>query len=315
MDFRRINRDLQVEFSRKKMLAEKRAANNLARVNSVPAYQKLDSLERQMVLEISKCKSRSETYKNLKTNLETLRTEKNKLLELMKLKESDLKPKYSCKNCQDSGFVAGRPCECFKKRKNLELIKAFGLLANKDCSFKNFDTKICKNAKQAENLKKIAEILEKWAEKYPNNTKNNTVIVGKTGVGKTYLTSCLANELLEKDVSVCFVSAFDLNESFLKYHTSFDKTKQTWLEPFIEADVLFVDDLGTEPMLKNVTKNYFYLVLSERERFNKPVIITTNLMLDELNNRYDERICSRLCNKRNTNLIFIDGDDLRRINK
>jgi len=315
MDFRQIDKDLQVEFARKKILAEKVAMQNQKRVNSVSAYKKLDGLERQLVLEISKCKTKNDSYKNLKANLETLRTEKSKILSLLKLKESDLKPKYSCKKCLDSGFVNGRPCECYKKRKNFELIKAFGLLANKDCSFASFDTKICKNEKQAENLKKIAEILEKWAGKYPNNTKNNIVIVGKTGVGKTYLTSCLANELLEKDVSVCFITSFDLNESFLKYHTSFDKTKSTWLEPFIEADVLFIDDLGTEPILKNVTKNYLYLVLSERERFGRPVIITTNLMLDELNNRYDERICSRLCNKRNTNLIFIDGDDLRRTNK
>ena len=313
MDFRQIDKDLQLEFAKKKIIAEKIVAQNLSRVNANPVYKKLDRLERQLVLEISKCKAKTETFKNLKANLETLRTEKNKVLVSMKMKESDLKPKYSCKICSDSGFVNGRPCECYKKRKNIELIKAFGLSANKDCSFKNFDTKICKNEKQAENLKKIAEILEKWAEKYPNNTKNNIVIVGKTGVGKTHLTSCLANELLEKDVSVCFITAFDLNESFLKYHTSFDKTKYSWIEPFIEADVLFIDDLGTEPILKNVTKNYFYLVLSERERFGRPVIITTNLMLDELNNRYDERICSRLCNKRNSNLIFIDGDDLRRV--
>ena len=313
MDFRQIDKDLQVEFARKKVMAEKIASQNLSRVNANPVYKRLDSLERQLVLEISKCKTKNDSFKNLKANLETLRTEKSKILASMQMKESDLKPKYSCKNCLDTGFVNGKPCDCYKKRKNMELIKAFGLQANKDCSFKNFDTKICKNEKQAENLKKIAEILEKWSEKYPNNTKNNIVIVGKTGVGKTHLTSCLANELLEKDVSVCFITAFDLNESFLKYHTSFDKTKYSWIEPFIEADVLFIDDLGTEPVLKNVTKNYFYLVLSERERYNRPVIITTNLMLDELNNRYDERICSRLCNKRNSNLIFIDGDDLRRI--
>lgn len=312
MDFRQIDKDLQVEFATKKVNAEKQASQNLSRVNSNLAYKKLDSLERQLVLEISKCKTKNETFKNLKANLETLRTEKSKILASMKMKESDLKPKYSCKACLDSGFVNGKPCECFKKRKNMELIKAFGLSANKDCSFESFDTKICKNAKQAESLKKIVEILEKWANKYPNNAKNNIIISGRTGVGKTYLSSCLANELLKKDISVCFITAFDLNESFLKYHTSFDKTKYSWIEPFIEADVLFIDDLGTEPILKNVTKNYFYLVLSERERFSRPVIITTNLMLDELNNRYDERICSRLCNKRNSNLIFIDGDDLRR---
>lgn len=313
MDFREIDKILQQEFASKKVNAEKLALENLKRANTNPVFKQLDSIERQLVLEISKCKSKTESYKNIKQNLETVREEKLKILKNMNLSLVDLKPSYACKMCEDSGFVYGKPCTCYKRRKNNELIKAFGLSANQDCSFDTFSTEICKNEKQAKDLEKISKILAKWAEKYPNNSKNNLIIAGKTGVGKTYLSSCLANELLKKDVSVCFISAFDLNESFLKYHTSFDKTKSTWIESFIEADVLFIDDLGTEPILKNVTKNYLYLVLSERERFNRPIIITTNLMLDELNNRYDERICSRLCNKRNSNLIFIEGEDLRLI--
>lgn len=311
MDFRQIDRDLQKDYATKKMIAEKQVAQNQLRANSCEAYKKLDSLERQLVLEISKCKTKSETHKNLKQNLEYLRCEKLEVLKKLKLSPGDLKPKYACKICMDSGFVDGKPCECYKRNKNARLIEAFGLSANKNCTFENFDTKICKNAKQAENLKKIAEILKKWAGKYPNNTKNNIIIAGKTGVGKTHLASCLANEFLNNGRNVCFVSAFDFNDSLMKFHTSFDKDKSSWIEPFIGADVLFIDDLGTEPMLKNVTKNYLYLVISERERFNKPIVITTNLMLDELGNRYDERICSRLCNKRNSSLILIDGDDLR----
>ena len=132
-----------------------------------------------------------------------------------------------------------------------------------------------------------------------------------TGVGKTYLASCLANEMLKKEYSVCFVSAFALNESLQKYHTTFDGSKSLWLDPFIDADILIIDDLGTEPMIKNVTENYLYLILSERERFSRPVIITTNLKPADINSRYDERIYSRLCNKKNAQLFRIEGDDLR----
>lgn len=311
MDFRQIDKNLQAEFASKKMNAEKIVAENLAKANSNPLYVKLDALERSFVLEISKCKSKTQSFINLRQNLATVREEKAKILKTLNLSAGDLKPKYSCKLCDDSGFINGKPCECFKKRKNEELIKAFGLSAKENCTFDNFDTKICKNAKQAEILQKIAKYLEKWSEKYPNNDQYNIIISGSTGVGKTYLTSCLANEMLKKDKTVCFVSAFDLNEAFLKYHTSFDATKSSWLMPFIEADVLFIDDLGTEPILKNVTKNYLYLILSERELFSRPIIITTNLLLNELNNRYDERICSRLFNKRTSKLIHIEGEDLR----
>ena len=311
MDFRQIDKDLQVVYATKKIEAENIASQNLSRANSNLIYKKLDNLERQLVLEISKCKTKNQTYKNLKTNLETLRTEKAKILSSMNLKENDLKPKYSCKICSDSGFVDGKPCVCYKKQKNKKLIEAFGLSVNSSCTFENFDTTICKNTKQADTLQKLAKILQKWAEKYPNNEKNNIVISGKTGVGKTYLTSCLANKFLAEDRSVCFVSAFDLNESFLKYHTSFDKTKYTWIEPFVESDILFIDDLGTEPMLNNVTRNYLYLVLSERERFSRPVVITTNLLPQDFLTRYDERIFSRLCNNRYAYVWQIEGDDLR----
>ena len=309
MDFRQIDKDLQIEFATQKMNEEKVASQNLLRANSNPVYKKLDSLERELVFEISKKSPRSESFKNLKENLKTVREEKSKVLEKLKLKESDLKPKYSCKICSDTGFVGGRPCECYRKKKSKMLIEAFGLSTNRSCTFENFDTKICKNEKQAEALKKIANNLQKWAEKYPNNEKNNIFISGKTGVGKTYLTSCLANKFINDDRSVCFVSAFDLNESFLKYHTSFDKTKSSWIEPFIEADILFIDDLGTEPILKNVTKNYLYLVLSERERFSRPVIVTSNFNPLEILDRYDERINSRLCNKRYSHMCLIEGDD------
>ena len=312
MDFRQIDKFLQTEFAKKRMRADKIASRNFVLANKNPAYRRLDEIERELSFEISRCKTSTVKYKNLKENLSVVRKEKAKVLKSMKLKESDLKPKYECKICEDTGFVSGgRACICYKKRKNEELIKAFGLTASEECTFGGYNTKICKNEKQAANLQKLAKVLQKWAAEYPDNQKNNILISGQTGVGKTYLASCLANEMLKKEYSVCFVSAFALNESLQKYHTTFDGSKSLWLDPFIDADILIIDDLGTEPMIKNVTENYLYLILSERERFSRPVIITTNLKPADINSRYDERIYSRLCNKKNAQLFRIEGDDLR----
>ena len=144
MDFREIDRILQAEFASKKVAAENLAAENLKKVQANPAYKKMDAIERQLVFEISKCKSKNDSYKNMKQNLEFVRKEKEKILTGFGLKQVDLKPNYSCQMCQDSGFVLGKPCECYKKRKNIELIKAFGLSASKECSFECFDVSICK---------------------------------------------------------------------------------------------------------------------------------------------------------------------------
>ena len=171
MDFRQIDKDLQVEFATKKINAEKTASENLSRANSNPVYKKLDALERQIVLDFSRCKTKNLSYKNLKANLETVREEKQKILNLMNLKTSDLKPKYACKICSDSGFVDGKPCLCYKKRKNLELIKAFGLSASKDCSFENFDIywikQICQRLSQANHIGGIDSTKDQgiWCEK------------------------------------------------------------------------------------------------------------------------------------------------------
>ena len=118
-------------------------------------------------------------------------------------------------------------------------------------------------------------------------------------------------EFLEKNHSVCFVSRFEMVNCFLKYHTSFDAEKYSWIQPFIESDILFIDDLGTEPKLKNVTINYLYLVLSERERYSRPIVITTNLNAKDILDNYDERIYSRLINKQSGVVFKIEGDDLR----
>ena len=79
--------------------------------------------------------------------------------------------------------------------------------------------------------------------------------------------------------------------------------------------MLIVDDLGTEPIFKNVTKEYLYLLLSERSRLNKLTVISTNLGPQELMNRYNERIFSRLFNKRESLNYQINGKDIRLSNK
>lgn len=312
MDFYQIDRDLQKEYSTKKMKAEKLVSETFAKVNSNPAFKKLDNIERELVLEISKCKQKNQAYKNLKQNLETVRDEKNKILAKLNIKPSDLKPKYECKFCLDTGFVNGKHCECYKKERNKRLINLFGLQVSNDFSFQKFDVKICNNTKHAAELTKAHSKLQKWVESYPATNKKNIVITGKTGVGKTFLISCMANELIKKGIDVCFVSAYELFECFKRYRTTFTDNKGDWIKPFIESSILFIDDLGSEPEIKNL-ENYLYLILSERERYGRHLIITTNLSADKIKENYGERIFSRLFNEKYVGMFAIDGDDLRRV--
>ena len=311
MDLRNIDKKLQAEFAQKRILANKIATQNKKRANSVLAYAQLEKLEKEIVFEFAKQKSEKKPTNELSQNLKTIRSEKSKILSALKLSESDLLPKYSCKKCGDVGFVGTIMCDCYKKRRNEEIVKECGLELNKNAVFEKYDTKICKNEKHAETLQKLKEKLLLWSEKYPNVKKKNILISGTPGGGKTYLTQCLANKMLEKNLSVCFLSAFDMNNMFLKYHTTFDASKSSYLSPLVNCDVLFVDDLGTEPNIKNVTLNYLFVVLSERERFGKPIVVSTNLLPENILDKYGERIYSRLNSNLNSLVVFVDGDDLR----
>ena len=311
MDFRQIDKILQREFTMKKLNAEERASRNFAWVNSIPAYVKLTKVEKELALEISKQKVAGKDTKELQKIIAEARDKKKKILAKMNLKESDLVPQYECKQCADTGVYNGYVCSCYRKKRNEELVKAFGIEVSKQKTFKNFNTKVCKNEAQAKELVSLKEKLEKWVQDYPDVKKSKILLTGKTGLGKTYITECLANAFLEKGNSVCFVSAFEMTNCFLKYHSPFEKDKYSWIAPFIESDILIIDDLGTEPKFKNVTLEYLHLVISEREKYSRPIVVTTNLESGNILDVYGERIYSRLVNKQTSFTYKMQGDDLR----
>ena len=121
----------------------------------------------------------------------------------------------------------------------------------------------------------------------------------------------ISKKLLSKNISVMFLTAFALNNLFLKFHTTFDSSKSSILEQVLGCDVLIIDDLGSEPKYKNVTEEYMYLVTNERLSKNQSTIITTNLGLEGVLSRYGERTFSRLCNKQNSIILEIENSDIR----
>ena len=315
MDFASISKNLQAEFLNKKIQAENIATQNLLFAKKNPNFVKLCNLESEIVFQIAGEKILEKPNKtklnSLEQTLKKVKKQKGLLLKSLGLSEADLKPKFECEKCHDSGFIGGQPCDCFIKRRNEEFIKNCGLKKDEFVDFCDFDEKIFSDAAQLKKAVELKNWLKNWCENFPAVSKNFITILGETGVGKTFLSKCAAKSLLDKGLSVCFVSAFEMNNIFFKYHTTFDSTKQACLVPLLESDVLFVDDLGTEPLLNNVTKNYLFLILSERERFHKPVIITSNLKTENLRERYDDRIFSRLTNKNIAVLVELEGLDLR----
>ena len=224
---------------------------------------------------------------------------------------ADLSPQYYCKKCNDTGYNANGLCDCVKQLYNEKLKNLNRYSKISDFTFENFDERVFKEEKSKTDMQKLYRACYDFCKKFPDTNKRNLIFLGKTGVGKTCLISAIANELTKRNFMVCYLSAFELNQRFLSYHTSDMLNKSKHLEGILNCDVLIIDDLGTEPILKNVTIEYLFTTINQRSLENKHTVISTNLTLENILDRYGERIFSRLADKNKSKIMRLSSVDLR----
>ena len=277
--------------------AENEAKTNLEKALEDPKFKNLYSTYTSMMIENAKKEAFGEKIDNKKL-IET----KEELDELLESKNLSIKPHYSCKKCEDSGFVDGKYCSCLKREITKLLLEKSGFGKLED--FSKSDFSIFENSDE---MKKIYEVMQIWCNK--QSDKNLIYLLGATGTGKTHLLRCMANEFIKQNKIVLLTTAFNLSQLFLKYHTS--KEKDEILDDVLSCEVLFIDDLGTEPFFNNITREYTYLVINERRMKNLRTIITSNLTPSELKERYDERIFSRILDKKTSITLELKGSDKR----
>lgn len=224
---------------------------------------------------------------------------------LKELKIGQIEPNYTCKKCRDTGFIKSQYCDCFIEELNNILKQESGFLNLEDFDKADFD--IFNNK---EYIQKLYSVMKKWC--HSNFDKSIVFLSGQTGVGKTHLMKCMANELIKEHKIVLLTSSFSMHQDFVKSYACRDgEDKQNIIDKYITAEVLFIDDLGTELRQPNITVNYLYQVLNERKMKKLPTIITSNLKLDEIMDYYDERISSRIADKTTSICVYIEGEDLR----
>lgn len=243
--------------------------------------------------------------------LEKLKKTQKTLLKKINLTPEDLEPKYQCTKCNDSGFVNGLPCACYNTELTKRLLKSNGINYTSLKTFADFNESVATDKKQQTELKKTKEICTFFVDKFYETKYDNIFISGSAGTGKTFFSECIASSLIKKFIYVNMVSAFQMNTIFLNYHGSFDRDKSNILSALLDPDLLIIDDLGTEPVFKNVTREYLGVIINERTLHNKKTIITSNLTARDLLDRYGERIYSRVFSKFNSLQITLKGNDLR----
>ena len=152
-----------------------------------------------------------------------------------------------------------------------------------------------------------------FAQQYP--AKGNSILfTGGTGVGKTFLTNCIARKLMDTYHSVIYFSASDLFEVFSRNKFDYDQAeemKDTY-RYILDCDLLIIDDLGTE-LINTFTASQMFYCVNERLNRNKGTIISTNLTLGELQDAFTERVTSRIMSR--YKIIPLIGDDLRLVRR
>lgn len=293
--------------STRKAKAEGIAEANYTKALENVAFKTNESNIANLTMTIARLEMDNKNTDTENALLATLNKERIRILKNIGLTSSDIVPNYYCKKCNDTGIVNGKFCKCLESEINNILMKDISGAVDKSHTFESCSSKFLAD----NNLEKTYKIMQEWVKKYPESKYKNIVLLGNPGTGKTYLTDCIANGLISKHEVVNFVTAFNLNNSMLNYHTTFDDSKGSIIEPFLNCPVLIIDDLGTEPILKNITKEYLYLIVNERIINNKCTIISSNLTPNEIIDRYGERIYSRLFNKLNCLTVNFTGKDLR----
>lgn len=256
--------------------------------------------------------------KELRTEIADLREQKVILMRAAGFPPDYMEMHFQCPDCQDTGYNDGRKCHCFRQaemkylyaQSNIEEVVTRENFST--FSFDYFDDTTAlavlgRTVRQY--MKQVVESCRDYVDHFATEHEN-ILFTGPTGVGKTFLTNCIAKELIDRYYSVIYLSANDLFEVFSKNRFDYNTEEEMkgMYQHILECDLLIIDDLGTE-LNNSFTSSQLFYCINERLNSLKSTIISTNHPMNELRDRYTERVTSRLISK--YKVIPLYGDDIR----
>ena len=285
----------------------------------IPALEEID----HMISSLSVKKARllldgdDSALTSLKEEVHALSDQKINLLRANGLPDDYLELHYTCPDCHDTGYIGSEKCHCFKQaiirllysQSNLNDIlekENFSTCSLDYYSYNHIDPITGRSSLEAMQtaLKSCHKFLDTFSEEF-----HNILLYGDTGVGKTFLSHCIAKELMDAAYSVVYLTATQLFEIFAQ--NTFGRREEQNPEEFeyiYDCDLLIIDDLGTE-LPNSFTVSQLFVCMNERILRQKSTIISTNLALEDIKAIYSERIFSRISS--NYTILRLTGDDIR----
>lgn len=251
-----------------------------------------------------------------------LQAERADILRQMGLPSDYLDEVYSCRRCRDTGYVGAEMCECLRREYNAELTRELsGLLRDDGESFDKFNLNYYSDAPGADGRspREIMEFVYNTCRLYALNfsrTSPSLIFRGGPGLGKTFLSACIAREVATRGFSVAYESAPTALGQFELQRFSRDAAEAEAaagkVREYLSCDLMLLDDLGTE-MKTSFSVSALYQLINERLTAGRQTIISTNLYEAEIEERYGGQIASRLAGEYDQ-LVFA-GSDIRRLKK
>lgn len=284
----------------------------------IPEIDEIQQKLARIGLEISRVflysGDRDERIASLKAQSKALTERRAEILKKNGYSPDAMQADYSCKACNDHGFINGRICTCHRQLlKDIMRKEVSSLAPLEKCTFDNFDLKYYNDQPMENSIvprakaERVLDAAHRYAQGF-NLSSKNLLLIGGTGLGKTHLSLAIANVVINKGYSVCYGTSQnicdDLQSEQFGRMDSLTYTKQQVLE----SDLLVLDDLGTE-----IDNQYsiatLYNIINSRILAEKPTIISTNFKFSALEQRYDHRITSRLTGEYVSMYLF--GNDIR----
>ena len=225
--------------------------------------------------------------------------EKELILKANSIPLNIYEPEWNCPKCQDRGYITpGVLCQCYKKEKLAAIFQQSGISGNMETkTFANFDVSFYRDKKSMQD--KVDRCKDFAIKAVKGEVQNNLFFTGDVGRGKTHLSLAIANEVLKEGGTVIYKRIDDLLDIIREYKFNreadqLDKNFQ--LEYLKKVDLLVIDDLGAEN-ITSFAQNQIRIIIEDRNNYNKPWIINSNLSINELQDYYGQRVTDRIIEK------------------
>ncbi|MCC8073731.1 MAG: ATP-binding protein [Clostridiales bacterium] len=245
-----------------------------------------------------------------------LQAQKKKILTSNGYSEDALAVHYTCEHCSDTGFIKNRRCQCHKEilkdivRSDIQKIAPLS-----ECTFDSFNVEYYpeESLENAVSPKHKAELIKNSCQKYAVNFAKGSaslLLMGGTGLGKTHLSLAIANVVINRGFGVVYGTSQNILSDLQNENFGRTDNLRYSVHDVLECDLLILDDLGTE-FVNSYTVSTLFNIINSRLASKLPTIISTNFTFDELEDKYDQRITSRITGEYKP--LILVGNDIRYI--